>query len=100
MVGEGFPDSGKRFQGSESVAHFATERVIAHISENLSFRRISSKFRRIVRLGRKTFPSARETLHMAVVRFPDFVERFPISGNAAGFSTRRVISDIPTNLSF
>ena len=78
---------------------FATHRVIAHISANLSFYVVSPKFRRTGGIDRGAFPSGRETLHMArgVSRFR---ETFSDLGNAAYFATRMVISDIPANLSF
>ena len=100
MTGKRFPDFGKRFAISENAEDFATHMVISDISTNLSFLGISSKFWRIGRRGRKTFPSGRETLRKAGKRFPDFWKRVPISGNAAEFAPRVVISDIPTNLSF
>ena len=84
---------------SENAADFATRRVIAHISENLSFYVVIPKFRRTGRIDRGAFPSGRETLHMArgVSRFR---ETFSALRNAAGFATRMVISGIPANLSF
>ena len=60
----------KMLRDFRSAEDFATRVVISDISTNLSFLRISSKFRRIARLGRATFPSYRETLYKAVTRFP------------------------------
>ena len=77
--------AGKRFPIPENVADFATRRVLAHISENLSFYVVSSKFRHAGRLGRGAFPPSRGTLHMArgVSRFR---KTFPDSGKSGRFS--------------